>query len=376
MIDWNDRLTFALDGADGSARAGTIRTPRGTIETPIFMPVGTLGTVKTQSTDDLLGVGAQIILGNTYHLYLRPGTEVMDAMGGLHRFMNWDKPILTDSGGFQFFSLSELSKFTEDGVAFRSHHDGSKHFFSPESCIAVQASLGSDIMMQLDQCPALPATDATLDDAIRRSTAWAFRCLEAAKSAPGALFAIVQGGTDVARRIEHIERLAEGAFHGLALGGLAVGEAPDEMYETIEAVAPSMPVDRPRYLMGVGRPVDILEAVARGVDMFDCVMPTRNARNGQVFWRGGKLNLRNARFRTDSGPIDPDCTCVACTRHSRAYIHHLIRNHEVLGVRLTTTHNLACYLDLTRRAREAVLTGTFEEFRRRCHDGWRAGEKS
>ena len=371
MIDWSERLSFEEDARSAGARAGTITTPRGVIETPIFMPVGTLGTVRTQSTEDLTGVGAQIILANTYHLHLRPGADLVRELGGLHAFMNWDRPILTDSGGFQFFSLSHLAKFSEDGVKFRSHHDGSSHFFSPEVCIGVQAALGSDIMMQLDQCPALPATSRILDDAIRRSTSWASRCLDAARSAPsGALFAIVQGGTDVERRLAHLERLNELEFHGYALGGLAVGEEPAEMYDTVEAVAPQMPRDRPRYLMGVGRPVDILESIARGIDMFDCVMPTRNARNGQVFSRSGKLNLRNARFRSDSGPIDPECSCTACSQHSRAYIHHLIRNHEVLGIRLTTTHNLTYYLDLVRGAREAVMVDEFEAYRRSCHAGW------
>lgn len=371
MRDWKEMLTFELERESSGARAGVIRTPRGAIETPIFMPVGTLGTVKTQSAAELRGAGAQIILGNTYHLYLRPGTDVLNQFGGLHRFMGWDAPILTDSGGYQFFSLSKFAKFTEDGVKFRSHHDGGKHFFSPESCIEVQASIGSDIMMQLDQCPALPATDRTLDDAIRRSTKWGKRCLAAAKeSAPGALFAIGQGGTDVPRRIAHIEALAEDDYHGIALGGLAVGETPTEMYDTVEAVTPSMPKDRPRYLMGVGRPVDILEGIARGIDMFDCVMPTRNARNGQVFTRAGKLNMRNARFKSDESPLDPDCNCPACTAHSRAYIHHLLRNHEVLGIRLTTTHNLTYYLDLVRGARAAILAGEFDTYRSACHAAW------
>ncbi|MFT6400130.1 MAG: queuine tRNA-ribosyltransferase [Bradymonadia bacterium] len=377
MLDWKDRLTFKLESESSGARAGTIHTPRGTIETPIFMPVGTLGTVKTQSVDELRRAGAQIILGNTYHLYLRPGTDVLDAFGGLHRFMGWDAPILTDSGGYQFFSLSKYAKFTEDGVKFSSHHDGGKHFFSPESCIQAQASIGSDIMMQLDQCPALPATERTLDDAIRRSTNWAKRCLASAKEiAPGALFAIGQGGTDVGRRIAHIEALAADDYHGIALGGLAVGETPNEMYDTVEAVTPSMPKDRPRYLMGVGRPADILEGIARGIDMFDCVMPTRNARNGQVFTRDGKMNMRNARFKRDEAPIDAQCSCMACTHHSRAYIHHLLRNHEVLGLRLTTTHNLTYYLDLVRGARAAIVADEFDSYRSACHSAWETGEKS
>lgn len=369
-MTWNDRLSFALHNTDGAARAGTISTPRGEIQTPIFMPVGTLGTVKTLAPNDLKAAGAQIILGNTYHLYLRPGTDILDQFGGLHRFMQWDGPILTDSGGYQFFSLSKYAKFSDKGVKFQSHHDGSKHEFTPEEVIRVQRSIGSDIMMVLDQCPALPATDATLRQAVRRSTDWALRCLKAADDAPGALFAIAQGGTDVEKRRAHVNELAAHPFHGIALGGLAVGETPQEMYDTIEAVAPDMPTDRPRYLMGVGRPEDLLEGVARGIDMFDCVMPTRNARNAQVFTRFGRINIRNARFATDEGPLDPTCACDACTTFSRGYLHHLLRNREVLGIRLTTLHNITYYLTLMREAREAILAGEFDGFRRRCYADW------
>lgn len=367
-------LTFRLDATDGAARAATIETRRGRIETPIFMPVGTQGTVKTASPSELNALGAQIILGNTYHLYLRPGTEVLDRFGGLHAFAGWSGPLLTDSGGFQFYSLADLAKFDDDGVSFQSHLDGSRHRFTPEKVIAIQRAIGSDIMMVLDQCPALPATEQTLEVAVRRSTDWAVRSLAAWQEGDGAVFAIAQGGTNVARRTAHIEALAEHAFHGLALGGLAVGEAPEEMYDTIEACGPAMPVDRPRYLMGVGRPEDILEAIARGIDMFDCVMPTRNARNGQVFTRSGKLNLRNARFSTDDAPIDPACACPACRQHSRAYVHHLIRAKEVYGIRLTTLHNLQYYLDLVRGARDAVLSGQFAAYRSACRAGWDAGE--
>ena len=369
-------LTFQLDGVDGAARAATITTRRGTIETPIFMPVGTQGSVKTTSPAELRQAHAQIILGNTYHLYLRPGLEVLEKMGGLHRFANWQGPVLTDSGGYQFFSLAELARFDDEGVSFQSHHDGSRHRFTPERVVEIQRCIGSDIMMVLDQCPALPATDATLDEAIRRSTDWAMRSLAVRRPSDGALFAIAQGGTDARRRCAHIETLAAAPFDGLALGGLAVGESPAEMYDTLEACVPAMPVDRPRYLMGVGRPEDLLEAIARGIDMFDCVMPTRNARNAQVFTRAGKLNLRNARFRFDEGPIDAGCSCLACREHSRAYIHHLVRAKEVYGIRLTTLHNLTYYLDLVRGARTAMLAGAFDAYAHGCREGWRASENS
>lgn len=370
-------LRFTLEASDGAARAGTIRTRRGVIHTPIFMPVGTQGTVKTASPTELEGMNAEIILGNTYHLYLKPGLEVLERFGGLHAYANWSRPLLTDSGGYQFFSLRDLARFDDEGVSFRSHHDGSKHRFTPERVVAIQRAIGSDIMMQLDQCPALPATRATLEEAVSRSTAWAKRSLAALRAGDGALFAIAQGGTDVELRKAHIEALAAEDFDGLALGGLAVGESPDEMYDTIEAVTSSMPVHRPRYLMGVGRPQDLIEAIARGIDMFDCVMPTRNARNGQVFTRAGKLNLRNASFRFDEGPLDPLCRCPACTQHSRGYIHHLIRAREVYGIRLTTLHNLTYYLELVRGARAAIASGTFSAYRSACHAGWGArGENS
>ena len=369
-------LTFRLDATDGAARAATISTRRGAIETPIFMPVGTQGSVKTTSPAELRTAHAQIILGNTYHLYLRPGLDVLESFGGLHRFAGWSGPVLTDSGGYQFFSLSALARFDDDGVSFQSHHDGSRHRFTPERVVEIQRAIGSDIMMVLDQCPALPATTATLDEAIRRSTAWALRSLAARRPTDGALFAIAQGGTDVARRCEHIATLAAEGFDGIALGGLAVGESAEEMYSTLAACVPSMPADRPRYLMGVGRPEDILEAIARGIDMFDCVMPTRNARNAQVFTRSGKLNLRNAKYRFSDAPIDRECRCLACREHSRGYIHHLIRSKEVYGIRLTTLHNLTYYMDLVRGARAAIVGGRFEEYGAACRAGWSAGENS
>lgn len=373
MTDPN--FAFTLEATSGMARLGRVETSRGGFDTPMFMPVGTLGTVKSLTPQDLEDVGAEIILGNTYHLYLRPGMGVMEQFGGLHRFMDWSGPILTDSGGFQFYSLSDLAKFDDDGVDFRSHIDGSKHRFTPERVVEIQATIGSTIMMQLDQCPALPATPKTLEQAVKRSTDWALRSLAVADRAPGALFAIGQGGTDVSLRIAHIEELSAHAFDGIALGGLAVGEAPEEMYDTLEAVTPSMPADRPRYLMGVGRPEDLVEAIGRGIDMFDCVMPTRNARKGSVFTRTGKLNLRNAGHRHDEAPLDASCGCLACRRFSRAYLHHLFRNKELLGPRLATLHNLTYYLDLVRDARAAIRRGEYDTFRRSCHTGWTGGSR-
>ncbi len=361
------------------ARATTFTLRRGTVQTPMFMPVGTLGTVKSLSTDELRGQKAQVILGNTYHLFLRPGTETLARFGGLHRFMDWDGPILTDSGGYQFFSLKENTKSSDEGVKFRSHLDGSRHEFTPERVIEIQKAIDSDIMMVLDECPALPATEKTLDTAQRRTTLWADRSLQAMGDHPSALFCIVQGGTNIERRLSHLEALAsmqvEGRrFDGLALGGLAVGEAPEEMYEVLRAVAHRMPEDRPRYLMGVGRPEDLLEAIAAGVDMFDCVMPTRNARNGQLFTSVGRLNIRNARFGQDDEPLDPNCACPVCTRSSRSYVHHLFRANEMLGPRLATLHNVSYYLDLMRQARCAIERDEYAAFHRAAVAGWR-GEK-
>lgn len=372
------RLTFSLEATSSEtmARAGRLRTPRGEIRTPIFMPVGTLGTVKTLSPDELRrDVGAEIILANTYHLYLRPGEQTLRRVGGLHRFMGWDRPLLTDSGGYQFFSLRDLARFDDDGVSFRSHIDGSRHRFTPERAIEIQAAIGSDIMMALDHCPPLPSPAGDVERAMRRTTAWARRCLDASSDVEGALFAIVQGGTNVTLRRAHVEELAALPFEGLALGGLAVGETPQEMYDTIEAVTPAMPADRPRYLMGVGRPQDLVEAIVRGIDMFDCVMPTRNARNAQVFTRTGRMNLRNARFAADDRPIDDACGCGTCSTFTRAYVHHLIRAGEVLGIRLTTLHNLRYYLDLVRDARQAIEGDRVSAWRHGVYEGWASGDK-
>ena len=372
-----NKLGFVLDGRDSTtmARAATITLARGTIQTPIFMPVGTVGTVKGLTPHELEDAGVQILLGNTYHLFLRPGTEVLQQHGDLHQFMRWDRPILTDSGGYQFFSLSRLCKYSDAGVVFSSHLDGSRHTFTPERVMQIQEAIGSDIHMQLDQCPALPATTEVLRGAMRRSAAWAMRSRVVAAEQRGALFAIIQGGTDLALRQEHCELLAGEDFAGFALGGLAVGEAPTEMYDVIEATTPHLPADRPRYLMGVGTPRDILEAIGRGVDMFDCVMPTRNARNGGLFTHGGKLNLKNARHLQDSGPPDSQCGCYTCRNYSRGYLAHLFRAQELLGPRLATIHNVAYYLSLVTGAREAILEGRFGAYRAACIEGWSAGEQ-
>jgi queuine tRNA-ribosyltransferase len=372
-----NKLGFVLDGRDSStmARAATITLARGTIQTPIFMPVGTVGTVKGLTPHELEDAGVQILLGNTYHLFLRPGTEVLQRHGDLHQFMRWDRPILTDSGGYQFFSLSRLCKYSDAGVVFSSHLDGSRHTFTPERVMQIQEAIGSDIHMQLDQCPALPATTEVLRGAMRRSAAWAMRSRVVAAEQRGALFAIIQGGTDLALRHEHCDLLAGEDFAGFALGGLAVGEAPSEMYDVIEATTPHLPADRPRYLMGVGTPRDILEAIGRGVDMFDCVMPTRNARNGGLFTHGGKLNLKNARYLQDSGPPDSRCGCYTCRNYARGYLAHLFRAQELLGPRLATIHNVAYYLSLVTGAREAILAGRFGAYRDACIEGWSAGEQ-
>jgi queuine tRNA-ribosyltransferase len=366
------KLEHRIDAIDpGSlARATTIRLRRGTIETPIFMPVGTLGTVKGLAPFELRDAGAALILANTYHLFLRPSTAVLERAGGLHRFMAWDRPILTDSGGYQFFSLSSLCRYDDRGVEFKSHLDGTKHFFTPERVIELQASIDSDIHMQLDQCPALPAAPEVLREAMLRSIDWARRSRAVSVDRQGALFAIVQGGTDRAMRRFHAETVAAEDYAGYALGGLAVGEAPDEMYEVIEATTPFLPADRPRYLMGVGTPRDLLEAIGRGIDMFDCVLPTRNARNGQVFTRAGRRNLRNARFQSDDAPLDAACGCYTCRTFSRAYLAHLFRSQEMLGPRLATLHNIQYYLDLVRGARDAILAGAFDSYRSRCIEAW------
>jgi queuine tRNA-ribosyltransferase len=346
---------FELLAQDGAARTGVIHTPRGKIRTPAFMPVGTAATVKAMMPDSVRETGADIILGNTYHLMLRPGAERIARLGGLHKFMNWQRPILTDSGGFQVMSLAALRKISEGGVKFQSHIDGHAEFLSPERAMEIQRLLGSDIQMVFDECPALPATHQAIEKSMVLSMRWARRSKEAFGEQPGkACFGIVQGGTFADLRVRSAEALKEIGFDGYAVGGLAVGEPQSAMFETLEATVPHLPQDRPRYLMGVGKPSDIVGAVLRGIDMFDCVLPTRSGRNGQAFTSQGTLNLRNARFAEDPGPLDPACACPACTRFSRAYLHHVVKAGEIIAAMLLTWHNLKFYQDLMGELRKAI----------------------
>ncbi len=343
---------------------------RGNILTPVFMPVGTLGTVKALSPEDLLACGAQIILGNTYHLYLRPGCEVIAAFSGLHRFMHWDKPILTDSGGFQVFSLARLRKITEEGADFQSHIDGSRHLLTPEKAVEIQLCLGSDIIMCLDQCIAYPATHAEAETAMNLTTRWAKRCHTVWRGHEGAhaLFGIVQGGMYPDLRKASADALVDIGFSGYAIGGLSVGEPEELMLEMAEITLERLPRSSPRYIMGVGTPENLVELVARGADMFDCVMPTRNARNGQLFTRSGALNITNARFRTDTGPIDDACNCYTCRHYSRAYLRHLYLSREILAYRLNTIHNIHYYIRLMEDMRYAIIHNTFDAFRKSFYD--------
>jgi len=357
---------FSLDATDGNARTGVLATPRGDIRTPAFMPVGTAGTVKALTVEQVAATGADILLGNTYHLMLRPTAERVQRLGGLHRFMRWEKPILTDSGGFQVMSLSNISKVTEEAVTFQSHLDGSRHVLSPERSIEIQADLlGSDIVMQLDELVALPATGEKAADAMRRSARWG----ERSKIAFGerdsqALFGIQQGGIDEALRGESAQRLIETGYDGYAIGGLAVGEGHAAMVEVLDFAPSMLPVDRPRYLMGVGKPIDIVEAVARGVDMFDCVLPTRSGRHGQAWTWTGSINLKNARFAEDESPLDPSSEASASRDYSKAYLHHLVKSGEILGQVLLSWHNLAFYQALMVELRAAISQGRMESFRR------------
>jgi queuine tRNA-ribosyltransferase len=353
------------------ARAGIIHTARGDIETPVFMPVGTLATVKSLSPEELLSCGAQIILGNTYHLYLRPGCDVIQAFSGLHRFMHWQKPILTDSGGFQVFSLARLRKMTEEGADFQSHIDGSRHLLTPEKAIEIQFCLNSDIIMCLDQCIAFPATQKEAADALELTTRWAKRCKTVWKdraSDSQALFGIVQGGMYPELRRASAEALVEMEFPGYAIGGLSVGEPADVMLDMAEITLGHLPRSAPRYIMGVGTPENLVELVSRGADMFDCVMPTRNARNGQLFISNGTLNISNARFRTDPAPIDAACACYTCRRYSRAYLRHLYLSREILAYRLNTIHNIYYYISLMQGMRNAIMKDAFDDFRKTFYE--------
>jgi queuine tRNA-ribosyltransferase len=371
-----DHFTFTVNKTDGAARTGEIRMPRGVIRTPAFMPVGTAATVKAMYPDQVKALGADVVLGNTYHLMLRPGAERVAKLGGLHHFMNWPYPILTDSGGFQVMSLSALRKVEETGVTFQSHIDGSTHVMSPERSIEIQGLLGSDIQMQLDECVKLPCPDDVAEKAMRLSLRWAERCRVAFGEQPGkAMFGIVQGGAVERLRIESARELAAMDLKGYAIGGLAVGEPQDVMLRMIETVEPHMPREKPRYLMGVGTPDDIVEAVRRGVDMFDCVMPTRAGRHGQVFTRHGRMNLRNARFAEDPAPLDPESKSLPANTYSRAYLHHLVRSNEILGMMLLTWNNLAYYQELMAGLRKAIQDGRLEDYVAEVKEGWARGER-
>ncbi|MBW6486691.1 MAG: tRNA guanosine(34) transglycosylase Tgt [Syntrophobacterales bacterium] len=355
--------TITTDPGCG-ARLGKISTPRGEIRTPAFMPVGTQGTVKGLLPEQVRALGADIILGNTYHLYLRPGHELIATLGGLHKFMNWQGPILTDSGGFQVYSLGALRKTNDDGAVFQSHIDGSKHFLSPEKAVEIQEALGSDIMMCLDECIAYPADRKKAEEALRRTAQWAKRCREAKKNPKQALFGIVQGGFYPDLRRQAVDDMRNIGFDGYAIGGLSVGEPKELMLETLAATTPLLPPEAPRYLMGVGTPEDLVEGVSQGIDMFDCVMPTRSARNGLLFTNEGKVVIRNARYREDSSPIESGCDCYTCQNYSRAYLRHLYAAGEILAMVLNTIHNLRYYLRLMENMRAAIKDGSFVEFRR------------
>lgn len=358
-------FSFSVNAADGEGRTGVVKTPRGEIRTPAFMPVGTAGAVKAMLPEHVRATGADVVLGNTYHLMLRPTAERVAALGGLHQFMNWPRPILTDSGGFQVMSLSKLRKLTEDGVSFQSHIDGSRHMLTPERSIEIQCLLGADIQMQLDECPAIPIEHEKARDSMLLSARWAERSKRAfeEKSKPGqALFGIVQGANYEDLRRESLDRLMEIDFPGYSIGGLAVGEGRAEMFRVLEFTCPHMPKDKPRYLMGVGKPADIVGAVARGVDMFDCVAPTRSGRHGQAWTKAGAVNIKKAEFADDPSPLDPASACPASRDYSKAYLHHLFKAGEYLGPMLLTWHNLQYYQDLMARLRDAIAAGRLAAF--------------
>jgi queuine tRNA-ribosyltransferase len=368
-------MRFENLAANGGARRGRLHLARGAVETPAFMPVGTYGTVKGVTPEELVDCGAEIILANTFHLMLRPGTEVVRAHGGLHGLMHWQRPILTDSGGYQVFSLAAMRKLTEEGVRFRSPVDGAEVFLDPERAMQVQRALGSDVAMVFDECTPYPATEGEARESMELSLRWSLRSRRAfdAETGPGVLFGIIQGGMHLPLRLASLAGLEDIGFAGLAIGGLSVGEPAAERERVLGDLLPAMPAGKPRYLMGVGRPEDLVEAVAAGVDLFDCVMPTRHARNGHLFVPWGVMNIRNARYGSDTGPVDPDCACYTCRNYSRAYLRHLDRCGEMLGPRLATLHNLHHYLALMSRMREAIATGRFGEFRAGFHAGLRDG---
>ncbi|MBU2642563.1 MAG: tRNA guanosine(34) transglycosylase Tgt [Gammaproteobacteria bacterium] len=367
-------MKFDLITTDGGARRGQLHLAHGTIQTPVFMPVGTYGTVKAMTPAELTETGFEMVLSNTFHLWLRPGLEVIEKFGGLHRFMGWDKPILTDSGGFQVFSLGKLRKITEEGVKFASPLNGDKLFLTPEISMQIQRTLNSDIVMIFDECTPYPATEREAADSMRMSLRWAARSKAAHTGNPNALYGIVQGGMFETLRDESTRELIAMDFDGYAIGGLSVGEPKEDMKRILAHTAPQLPADKPRYLMGVGTPSDLVAAVAQGIDQFDCVLPTRNARHGILFTRRGEIRIRNARWKTDTAPIDEECTCHTCTHFSRAYVHHLIRANEILGARLATIHNLHYYHRLMGGMRDAIEAKRFLDFSAQFHEmqtrGW------
>lgn len=371
------RLQFELIKKDPEtqARRSRMTLRHGVVELPTFMPVGTLGTVKAMAPEELKTLGAQILLGNTYHLYLRPGHKLIEELGGLHRFMHWDRPILSDSGGFQVYSLSKLRHIDADGVTFQSHIDGSTHRFTPEHSIAVQVALGVDIAMAFDECAPYPAKPREVEQALERTTRWGARCLEARGDHPQALFGIVQGGMILDLRTRSAEELKAFPFDGFALGGLSVGEPKELLWPVVEHTAPQLPEDKPRYLMGVGTPEDLLDGVARGIDMFDCVMPTRNARNGVMFTSQGKLAIKNQKYARDPNPLDPACRCYTCAHYSRAYLRHLFISKEILASRLNTWHNLHFYQALMAGARRAIEEGRYRHYHREMLQNFRQGDE-
>lgn len=371
----SDRFSFSLNARDGKARSGVISTTRGDIRTPAFMPVGTAATVKAMLPENVRATGADILLGNTYHLMLRPTAERIDRLGGLHRFMNWEGPILTDSGGFQVMSLAGLRKMSENGVRFKSHIDGSEHMLSPERSMEIQRLLGSDIVMCFDECTPYPAEEKQAQESMQLSMRWAARSKVAFGDRPGhALFGIQQGSTFADQRAESAQKLQDIGFDGYAIGGLAVGEGQAAMFEVLDYAPDMLPDNRPRYLMGVGKPDDIVGAVARGVDMMDCVLPSRSGRNGQVFTRHGVLNIKNARHADDPRPLDENCGCPACNNYSRAYLHHVFRAKEIIQSMLLTWHNLHYYQDLMQEMRAAIVAGKFAEFEADFHSTRAAGD--
>ncbi|WP_298907181.1 tRNA guanosine(34) transglycosylase Tgt [uncultured Aliiroseovarius sp.] len=369
------KFSYTLNATDGRARTGVIHTPRGDIRTPAFMPVGTAATVKAMMPESVAATGADILLGNTYHLMLRPTAERIDRLGGLHKFMNWDKPILTDSGGFQVMSLASLRKLTEKGVTFKSHIDGSKHELTPERSMEIQKLLGSDIVMCFDECPALPADRKRIAESMRLSMRWAQRSRDAFGDRPGyALFGIMQGGLEADLREESAQALREIEFDGYAIGGLAVGEGQEAMFDCLDYAPGYLPEDKPRYLMGVGKPDDIVGAVKRGVDMMDCVLPSRSGRTGQVWTRMGVMNIKNARHQDDPRPIDENCTCPACANYSRAYLHHVFRSNEMISGMLLTWHNLHYFQEIMQGMRDAISEGRFDAWEAEFHAGRAQGD--